>query len=174
MAQIYCGNNQMFPGLLSGTHVMGTNYECLRRGIGVGSHLPYDATFAGQYAPVDQRRFYCGNAAVLPAGGGHFAIGSPSKCLAIGVGIGKRQRSLLGPPAFMYFIRYVLPYILFIIISSVIFSVLYFTHPKFVTKLEKGKNIIDWNRLIPYAISFSLIVAFVIVWFWRYYVRRWI
>ena len=47
--KIYCGNNTNHPSLLSGTHRIGTNYECLRKGIGVGSHLPYDEDYNQQY-----------------------------------------------------------------------------------------------------------------------------
>lgn len=175
MAQTYCGNDANFAGLSTGTHVIGTNYQCLRKGIGVGRNIPYDAAYATPHTPIDPRRFYCGNAAVLPAGGGHFAMGSPSKCLQIGVGVGKAQRAAMGPPAFMYFIRYILPYILFILISGGIFSVLYFTKPDFVSKKDNNnKNVIDWGKLIPFYLLFSLTAVIIIWWFWKRFVRRWI
>jgi hypothetical protein len=170
----YCGNNLNHQKLVSGTHVLGTNYECMRKGIGFGSHLPYDASYAGAYAPVDPRKFYCGNNPVPPAAGGYLAVGSPSKCLQIGIGVGKAQRTGLGPPAFMYFIRYVLPYVLFSVIIMGIFAILYFVKPKFVTKKDKEKVVIDWNKFIPYFITACLSVAIIIYWFWKKFVRRWI
>ena len=29
---MYCGNNALFPGLTTGTHFIGTNYQCLKKG----------------------------------------------------------------------------------------------------------------------------------------------
>lgn len=172
---IYCGNKLNHPDLLSGTRVLGTNYDCLRKGIGVGSHLPYDADYAGGYIPVDARKYYCGLAPVPPPGGGYFAVGSPSKCLQIGVGVGKAQRAAMGPPAFMYFIRYILPYLLFLLITGGIFAAGYFfKKPKFITKEENGKKVIDWSKFIPVYIIVCLISAILIWYFWKRFVRRWI
>jgi hypothetical protein len=172
MAQTYCGNNALYPGIVAGTHIQGTRLQCLRKGFGIGSNLPYDASFAGLYAPVDGRRFYCGNAPVAPVG--YFAVGSSSKCLQIGVGGGKRQRAAGGAPAFMYFIRHVLPYLSFIVISVIVFSTIYYTRPKFITKIENKKEVIDWARFTPWFISFCLIIAVLIFWFWKRHVRTWI
>lgn len=175
MAQMYCGNDLNFPGLLDGTHFLGTNYQCLRKGIGVGSHLPYDSAYASPHAPVDGRKFYCGNDAVPPVAGGYFGVGSPSKCLAIGIGVGKAQRAAMGPPAFMYFIRYVLPYLLFFVIVGVIFAILYFVKPKFITKKDyQNIVVIDWDKFTPYYIVICLVTAISIWWFWKRFVRRWI
>ena len=175
MAQMYCGNDLNFHGLLSGTHFLGTNYQCLQKGIGVGSNLPYDGNYSTPYAPVDGRKFYCGKDVAPPVGGGYFGMGSPSKCLAIGVGIGKAQRASMGPPAFMYFIRYILPYLLFFIIISGFFAILYFVKPKYIAKKDnKNKYIIDWDKFIPYYIIICLVTAIFIWWFWKRFVRRWI
>jgi hypothetical protein len=171
----YCGNNLNHPSLIAGTHVLGTNYQCMRKGIGVGSHLPYDTAYAGVYNPVDPRRFYCGNADVAPVAGGYLAVGSPSKCLQIGIGVGKSQRAGLGPPAFMYFIRYVLPYLLFLLIIGGIFLGLYFTKPKFVTKKDyRNQDVIDLSKFIPYFIITCLVVGIILWWFWKTFVRIWI
>lgn len=176
MAQkLYCGNQANFSGLIAGTHILGTNLQCLRQGIGVGSHLPYDEAYTQPHAPVDGRRFYCGNAAVPPVAGGYFGVGSPSKCLSIGVGVGKAQRAALGPPAFMYFIRYILPYLLFLLISGGIFLIFYFVKPRFLTKRDdQNRDVIDWNKFVPYYLLTSLIIALLIWWFWKRFVRRWI
>ena len=172
---MYCGNDLNFQGLVSGTHFLGTNYECLRKGIAVGSNLPYDSKYSGAHSPVDGRKFYCGKDTVVPPTGGYFAVGSPSKCLAVGVGIGKAQRAAMGPPAFMYFIRYVLPYLLFFVIISAVFAILYFVKPKYITKKDnKNNDIIDWDKFTPYYIIICLITAIFIWWFWRRFVRRWI
>jgi hypothetical protein len=106
----YCGNNLNHSSLVSGTHVLGTSYQCLRKGIYVGSKLPYDKAFdvnvSGPYAPVDPRRVYCGNANVVPAG--YDRIGSPSNCLQTGVGVGKSQRAQMGPPSYAKFYALIL------------------------------------------------------------------
>ena len=175
MAQTYCGNNLNFPGLTAGTHIIGTNYQCLRKGMGVGLHLPYDVAYGGGHAPVDARRFYCGNAPVPPAAGGYFAVGSPSKCLQIGIGVGKARVAALGPPFGMHFVRYYLPFILFFIIVGGIFAILYFTKPKFITKKDdKNNDVIDWSKFVPYYLLACLIVGIIIWFFWKKYVRRWI
>ena len=77
-ANIYCGNSANYPGLKNGSYRIGSNYECLRKGIGIGKNLPYDKNFSLPYKPIDNRKFYCGKSKILPAG--YFAIGSPSKC----------------------------------------------------------------------------------------------
>jgi hypothetical protein len=173
---IYCGNNMNDPKLITGTHGLGTNYQCMRRGIGIGRHLPYDAVYAQPHAPIDGRRFYCGNAIVPPAVGGYFAVGSPSKCQQIGVGVGKAQRAAMGAPVAMYFIRFVLPYILFCLISVAIFLIFYFTKPKFLLKKDNNKPeyIIDWSKFVPYYLVLCLITAIILWWFWKKYIRRWV
>lgn len=168
----YCGNNMNDNRLISGTHILGSNYQCLRKGIFVGRHLPYDNAYTQPYVPVDARKFYCGNNPVLPQGGGHFAIGSPSKCLQIGVGVGKVQRVAMGPPVAMYFIRFILPYLLFFLITGVIFFILKI---KLVKKdSSRTKYVTDWDKFIPYYLLSCIIVAVIIWWFWNRYVRRWV
>lgn len=175
MARTYCGNDANFPGLAAGTHVIGTNYQCMQKGIGTGRDLPYDANFAVVYAPIDGRRFYCGNAAVPPVGGGYFAMGSPSKCLQIGVGVGKAQRAGRGAPWGMNLFRYYFPYILFFLVIGVVFYVLYFAKLKVMTKKDRrGKTVINWELFIPYYVVFCIVVGIFIRWFWKKFVRRWI
>jgi hypothetical protein len=176
MAKIYCGNSANYNGLITGTHVPGTNYQCMRRGIGIGLHLPYDESYTQPYAPIDGRKFYCGNAPAPPIGGGYFAIGSASKCQQIGVGVGKAQRASLGPPTAMFFIRFVLPYLLFFLIIGIIFIVFYYKKPNFLTKEDSknSKNIVDWGKFLPYYTISCLITGIIIWWFWKKYVRRWI
>ena len=168
----YCGNNANFSGLLDGTYVIGSNYECLKKGIGIGSHLPYDNVYSQPYNPIDNRKIYCGNNLNSPPN--YDIYGSPSKCLQVGVGIGKLQRANIGPPAFMYFIRYVLPYLTFLILACVLFFILYFTKLKFVIKYDNKlkKNIINWSVFIPYYLLFCIILFIIILVFWKYYVLK--
>ncbi len=83
---IYCGNNYNDKRLKKKGWRIGTNYECLRKGIGVGKNLP---PYKEKYNPIDRRKFYCGKKRRAPSG--YFAKGSPSKCLQIGIGVGKSQ-----------------------------------------------------------------------------------
>lgn len=94
MSSIYCGNNLSYSGIVNGTHRMGTNLECLRIGIGKGKSLPADPNFAEEYNPFDKRTYYCGNQDEIPEGTTHFAMGSPSKCLSTGIGIGKKKKAV--------------------------------------------------------------------------------
>ena len=94
MTQIYCGNNKNYHGLISGTHILGTNYECLKKGIGVGFNLPFDPLYLNNFIPIDKRKFYCGKNITPPIE--YFAIGNASICLQKGVGTGKRLKALKG------------------------------------------------------------------------------
>ena len=95
MSRIYCGNQSNFLGLTNGTHILGTNYQCLRKGIGIGLNMPYDHSYSTPYAPIDARKYYCGNNPSIPRGGAYFAIGSPIKCLTVGIGVGKSQKAAI-------------------------------------------------------------------------------
>ncbi len=87
MATIYCGNNSRDLGLRTGAKVIGTRYNCFRRGVGVGLGLPYDATYATRYVPIDKRKIYCGTEHALPAG--YHIMGSNGMCYTKGVGVGR-------------------------------------------------------------------------------------
>ena len=82
---IYCGNN----GNILGPDIRaGTNYECLRRGIGGALRQPVDPSYMLPYAPLyDTPRIWCGmDEDNLPAG--YDAVGVPPQCLSRGWGIG--------------------------------------------------------------------------------------
>lgn len=85
---MYCGNNRLYSKLLTGEVVLGTRYQCLRRGIGVGKNIPYDSKYEDEYEPIDPTRIYCGMKNYLPRGYDRF--GSLADCHRMGVGIGKR------------------------------------------------------------------------------------
>ena len=86
-----CVGNRLDPRLVRGTHVLGSKYQCLRKGFGTGSHLPYDPKYLLDYEPVDPRRFYCGTKD-LPEG--YFADGSPAICFRKGLGAGRRVKAV--------------------------------------------------------------------------------
>ncbi len=90
MNSIYCGNNAMYPGLLSGLVKLGSRHSCLKKGIGTGLRLPMDIHY-GNYYPIDKTRKYCGNKLLLPDNYDRF--GSLNECLQTGVGIGKGIKS---------------------------------------------------------------------------------
>lgn len=87
---IYCGNNSRSPLLEAngGKCVIGTNYQCLRKGIGYGLYSPIDFEFIN-YEPIDPpENIYCGDKTPLPDKYERF--GRRSSCLRKGVGIGKK------------------------------------------------------------------------------------
>lgn len=88
---MYCGNNQNNSDLLNGTKVLGTRYQCFQKGVGRGLNMPPDPEYIGEYIPIDDFKIYCGTAEAPPEG--YDRMGSPSQCLAKGVGVGKSMRA---------------------------------------------------------------------------------
>lgn len=102
MAGIYCGSNSLNPQLVGngGAKTIGSRNQCLRKGIGQGLNMPVDLSYNNPYQPIDPRRFYCGNNAVLPVG--YSADGTLQQCFNKGVGVGRRQlaqQAVAGPVA---------------------------------------------------------------------------
>jgi hypothetical protein len=91
MVYTYCGNNRANLDLVSGKSVLGTRYKCMRKGIGMGLYLPYDAQFGNHYEPIDNTKVYCGNSDDLPIG--YDRMGNLPNCLQKGVGVGKLQKA---------------------------------------------------------------------------------
>ena len=85
----YCGNNRLEPSVLNGTRRIGTRYECLKKGFGIGKTLP---RMDGLYEAIDERTYYCGNANRLP--NGYDLMGSPSICLRKGIGNGRTKSAV--------------------------------------------------------------------------------
>lgn len=182
MTQIYCGNNAQEPQLLAGNVVLGTRYGCMRKGIGRGMHMPYDPKFAGAYIPIDQRRVYCGNQQNLPQG--YDSLGNLPQCLQKGVGIGKRKRAEKGPPRFMFFVRIILPILIFLVLSAGLFSYLYIRKPTIVTKPSGetespegsepvgGTRQIDWSKFLAFYLPVSALIGILIFLFWNFRVLR--
>ena len=161
MAQIYCGNNGQEPQLLAGNVVLGTRYGCMRKGIGHGLNSPYDPKFAGAYIPIDQRQIYCGTQHVLPPG--YDSMGSLPQCMQKGVGIGKRQKALQGPPRFMLFKYVIFPILFFLILATGLFSYLYFTKPSIITTKD-SENIehFDWVKFSAFYIPIIVLLGVII------------
>lgn len=84
---MYCGNNRLHTT----GKTIGTRYECLQRGIRYGKSLPVDPAYAGEYNPIDMRKFYCGKSDTLPEG--YHDFGSNAMCFSKGIGVGKSIRA---------------------------------------------------------------------------------
>jgi hypothetical protein len=172
MAEIYCGNNALHPDLLNGTKIMGTKYQCLKKGIGSGLNAPFDADYALPYQPIDDRKIYCGNQNLLPPG--YDRMGNAPQCLQKGVGIGKVQRAQQDPNVIGVVNDGVISVNgnknkkkkLLITIGIIIFLLMYITKPNFITKLDEKNNIIiDWSKFILYYILIVLLftITFTII-----------
>jgi hypothetical protein len=172
----YCGNNNNYPGLSTGSHSIGTNYECLKKGIGTGLNLPFDSTYKIPYAPIDNRKYYCGNSDTLPITGDYFAMGSPSICHRTGVGIGKSMTAKSTHDNYLLIIKKSIPYILFLVTISIIFLIFYFNYSKFtfITKISPttGEIVIDWTKFIPYYVMSVLISGILIFYIYSKYQNK--
>ena len=168
---IYCGNNRNDPKLIHGGYTIGTNYDCLRKGIGLGRGMPYDPRYSNEYNPIDKRKFYCGKSKVLPKKG-YFANGSPSICLRKGVGIGKAQRASQESKddsgvSLNFANSYNKPYNYFKLIPLFIFIItmllLYITKPRIITKYSEdcNKRVIDKKKftILTFIIGIFLLVV---------------
>ena len=166
MSNIYCGNNSKSVDILSGNKVIGTRYNCMRKGIGKGLNLPVDNNYLGDYEPIDTRKIYCGNAENLPDG--YDLMGSLPQCLQKGIGIGKKQkagnsnqRHLM--PNFSsnskknY--KIVIYTTIYILLCVCIFLVLYFTKPDFISD---NKNVINTKKLLLYYISIIAVIGIIL------------
>ena len=87
--EIYCGNNGRDQGLISGTKILGTRYQCLKKGIGKGLREPI-LEYNEQYEPIEDSRIFCGNGNILPQNRNRF--GTRDECLRKGYGVGQRQK----------------------------------------------------------------------------------
>ena len=90
---IYCGNNALYPGLRDGTKILGSRYQCLKKGIGKGLREPLQ-NYNEDYAPVDDLKLFCGNGDVLPRNKDR--LGTRGECLRKGFAVGQKQQYLQG------------------------------------------------------------------------------
>lgn len=173
MVELYCGNNAADPDLVNGKKIMGTRYGCMKRGIGVGLHLPYNPNYLGDYDPIDDTKVYCGNKPDLPVDYDRF--GNLPQCQSKGVGIGMKLRAEKGPPP-GYTIKkasmYILPLFIFLALSTGLFLGLYFGKPSFVIKEIDNKTEIDWGKFMMYYTTSTLIIGIIIFLIWKFYVFR--
>jgi len=189
---MYCGNNAHHPGLLNHTQVLGTRYNCLLKGKQFGYSLPPDASFTQPYAPIDPTRKYCGNSPNVPNGYNRF--GSLYECYLTGVGVGKKQKAtqVLGPPPPVgpavappvgpavapplgpavapevprIVNSYLIKFLIFTGMFLAFFFGFYYGKPSFIlddTDPQQPK--IDWSKFSPYLVSFSIILAYLIHYF---------
>lgn len=165
----YCGNNAQDPNLLAGQIQLGTLRTCLQKGVGKGRRLPYDSKYTGGYLPIDPRKIYCGDANVVPLG--YDRQGSLAQCLQKGIGIGKRQRALQGRPPFLTFVRYISPIVLWVILSSSLFTILILSRPDIIISIDKNnKKYIDWNKFFFLFTPMCAFIGVVIFLVWKLYV----
>lgn len=165
MPSIYCGNNSQDPELLSGRSVLGTRHGCMKKGFGRGFNMPYDPKFAGPYAPIDERRIYCGNSLEKP--NDYDSLGSLAQCIQKGIGIGKRKRAEKGPRRFN---KMIIPIIIFLIIAVGLFMYLYFSKPIIVTTKDSNNiDHIDWNKFMSFYIPTIVLTGVVLFLVFRRY-----
>jgi hypothetical protein len=93
---IYCGNNS--NAFNEEENVMGTPYECLRKGFMFGAHrMPLDMKYAEAYEQLMPRKIWCGKekktARELRMGGYDFN-GILSECFRYGLGSGRRYKAM--------------------------------------------------------------------------------
>ena len=86
---MYCGNNARDTGLQNGSKVLGTRYQCLKKGIGRGLHEPI-FEYNQDYEPIEQTKLFCGNGNALPRDKDRF--GTRDECLRKGFAVGQKQK----------------------------------------------------------------------------------
>ena len=180
----YCGNNGNSPLLVAngGNRTLGSRHDCLRQGIGVGLNMPLDPSYLNPYNPINNTRYYCGNAAALPAG--YDANGTLNMCHGIGIGVGRRKRALAAPlaggaaplaggavplageavplaggaaPLAGGAAPLALYLICFVLMISIFVITMLYKKPTFIKK--KDTEEIDWYVFSPYIALFSIVVG---------------
>ncbi|ABF82130.1 hypothetical protein MIV100L [Invertebrate iridescent virus 3] len=86
---VYCGNNALDEGLLDGSKVVGTRYQCLQKGVAVGLNNPV-LHHSPNYQPIVDAKIYCGTGSKLPAS--KLRFGTPTECMGKGYQIGQNKR----------------------------------------------------------------------------------
>ena len=84
--EIYCGNNSRDEGLLNGSKILGTRYQCLKKGVGKGLAEPV-LVHNLEYEPIEDYGSYCGLGS-LPEN--KLRFGTREECLRKGFGIGQK------------------------------------------------------------------------------------
>jgi hypothetical protein len=86
---LYCGNNARDEGLRNGSKILGTRYQCLKKGIGRGLNEPI-FSYSNEYEPIEQVKVFCGNGITLPRDKDRF--GTRDECLRKGFAVGQKQK----------------------------------------------------------------------------------
>ena len=174
MSNIYCGNNAKSNDILNGNKVIGTRYDCLRKGIGKGKNSPVDNNYIGEYQAIDTRKIYCGKSENLP--NGYDLMGNLPQCLQKGIGIGKKQKAIQyknqevvqgqheevvqGQNRFYKIIIYMTIYI---ILCTGLFLALYFTKPNFISDKKNNTNVVNTKKLLIYYIPIIVVLGFILL-----------
>lgn len=87
--EIYCGNNKLDNGLVNRTKILGTRYQCLKKGVGRGLKEPI-LEYNVNYEPIEPLKIFCGNGTVLPQNKDRF--GTRDECLRKGFAVGQKQK----------------------------------------------------------------------------------
>ena len=87
--ELYCGNNARDEGLINGTKVLGTRYQCLKKGVGKGLSEPV-LSYNDEYEPIENLKIFCGNGTILPQNKDRF--GTRDECLRKGFAVGQKQK----------------------------------------------------------------------------------
>jgi hypothetical protein len=156
---IYCGNNNLYSGLVDGSVNLGTRYKCLQKGIGKGRYLPLDLNYIQDYEPIDNTRIYCGNKIDLPNNYDRF--GTLGDCLRKGIGIGKRQIALdngnlvhtINNKKYNLYL-----FIFFIILSIIVFTTIYYIKPAFILEKISEKEQINMSKFYLYSSLISICI----------------
>lgn len=191
-SSIYCGNNYLDPRVVSKEVVIGNRYSCLRKGVGVGMHLPDDESYL-EYRPIDTRKIYCGLKEPTPEE--YDYTGSLSQCFQKGVGVGKKKRitenrgdsrrsNSNGSNDSFYSAKTSFSFhmsgsennrekytkllykilIPFVLLSAVIFVVLYLAKPKIILNRSVDTKTIDWNRFMTiYILSLVVLLSIIMM-----------
>lgn len=84
---IYCGNNELHPDLISGQKIPGTRSECLQKGRRIGFSQAIDPSYSGEYRPLyENPKIWCNES--IPTPDDHI-LGNLPMCLQRGIGQAK-------------------------------------------------------------------------------------
>ena len=164
--QTYCGNNSNHPLLVNQQSVLGTRYNCLRKGIGKGYRLPVDNGYEN-YQPIDTRKIYCGNDNIIP--NEYDSMGNLTQCLQKGIGIGKKMKyEKYGPDGLLERHKTkIIPFVVFVISLLLCYTIMYVSKPDFIYINKKDMEIDIWKM------SFiSVVISGCITLFFIFYLHK--
>lgn len=88
---IYCGNNELHPDLVSGEKIPGTRSECLQKGRRIGFSQAVDPNYSGEYRPLyEYPKIWCDETNPTPD---DHILGNLPMCLQRGIGQAKAIKS---------------------------------------------------------------------------------